>query len=112
METFDVPSYKKSSSLSSQEAARIIRYQFLEDVRKKANASKIALGHNADDQAETLMMWLLRGAGLKGLGGMPPVRDGVIIRPLIETTRKEIETFLNKKDIPLWWIALIRQMTM
>jgi tRNA(Ile)-lysidine synthase len=100
IETFDVPAYKKSRSLSSQEAARIIRYRFLEEVRKKTNASKIALGHNADDQAETLMMWLLRGTGLKGLGGMPPVRDGIIIRPLIETTRKEIETFLSKKDIP------------
>ena len=99
VETYDVPAYKKRRSLSSQEAARIVRYQFLEEVRNKVSATKIALGHNANDQAETLMMWLFRGAGLKGLGGMPPVR-GVIIRPLIETTRKEIEEFLSKKNIP------------
>jgi tRNA(Ile)-lysidine synthase len=100
MKTFDVPSFKKKSTLSSQEAAREVRYQFLEDVRKRCNGSKIALGHTADDQAETLMMWLLRGTGLKGLGGMPPVRGGIIIRPLIETTREEVETFLKEKSIP------------
>lgn len=100
VETFDVPSYKKEHSLSSQEAARLVRYQFLEELKKRTGASKIALGHNANDQAETLMMWLLRGAGLKGLGGMPPVRSGVIIRPLIETTRKQIAAFLDKKKIP------------
>jgi tRNA(Ile)-lysidine synthase len=99
VETCDVPAYKKRRSLSSQEAARIVRYRFLEEVRNKVSATKIALGHNANDQAEMLMMWLFRGAGLKGLGGMPPVR-GVIIRPLIETTRKEIEEFLSKKNIP------------
>jgi tRNA(Ile)-lysidine synthase len=100
IKTFDVPSFKKRSTLSSQEAAREVRYQFLEDVRQRCNASKIALGHNADDQAETLMMWLLRGTGLKGLGGMPPVRGGIIIRPLIETTREEIEAFLTERSIP------------
>jgi len=100
IKTVDVPSFKKRSTLSSQEAARVVRYQFLEDVRKRFHASKIALGHTADDQAETLMMWLLRGTGLKGLGGMPPVRGGIIIRPLIETTREEIETFLEEKSIP------------
>ena len=100
VKSFDVPSYKKNHSLSCQEAARIVRYQFLEEVKNKTGASKIALGHNADDQAETLVMWLLRGAGPRGLGGMPPVRNGVIIRPLIETTRKEIAAFLDQKNIP------------
>lgn len=100
METVDVPSFKKRAALSSQEAARVIRYQFLEEVRQRCNGSKIALGHTADDQAETLMIWLLRGAGLKGLGGMPAVRGGVVIRPLIETTREEIVTFLRARKIP------------
>jgi len=100
VEAFDVPAYKKKSSLSSQEAARVIRYQFLEEASKQFNASKIALGHNADDQAETLMMWLIRGTGLKGLSGIPPVREGVIIRPLIETTRDEVEAYLKGRDIP------------
>jgi tRNA(Ile)-lysidine synthase len=95
----DVPAYRRLRSCSLQEAARDVRYRFLEDVRGTVGAAKVALGHNADDQAETVMLWLLRGAGLKGLGGMPPVRNGVIIRPLIETTRKEIETYLRTKGI-------------
>jgi len=95
----DVPAYCRESSRSFQEAAREVRYRFLEEVRAKFRAAKIALGHNADDQAETVMLWLLRGAGLKGLGGMPPVRNGVIIRPLIETTREEIEAYLREKGI-------------
>ena len=100
LRSFDVPSYKKTSSLSSQEAARVVRYQFLEEVREQFKASKIALGHNANDQAETLMMWLLRGSGPRGLSGIPPVREGVIIRPLIETTREEIEAFIKEREIP------------
>lgn len=95
----DVPAYCRERSRSLQEAAREVRYRFLEAVRVNAGAVKIALGHNADDQAETVMLWLLRGAGLKGLGGMPPVRSGIIIRPLIETTREEIETYLRAKGI-------------
>ena len=95
----NVPAYCREHSRSLQEGAREIRYRFLQDVRLQCRAGKIALGHNADDQAETVMLWLLRGAGLKGLGGMPPVRDGIIIRPLIETTRQEIETYLREKDI-------------
>jgi tRNA(Ile)-lysidine synthase len=100
VKSFDVPAYKKKSSLSSQEAARVIRYQFLKEVKENCSAEKIALGHNANDQAETMMMWLLRGTGVKGLSGIPPVREGVIIRPLIETTREEIETYLKEEGIP------------
>lgn len=100
VKNFDVPAYKKKSLFSPQEAARVIRYQFLKEVKEKCNATKIALGHNANDQAETLMMWLLRGAGVKGLSGIPPVREGVIIRPLIETTRDEIETYLKEEGTP------------
>lgn len=99
VKNYDVPSYRRRSSSCLQEAARDVRYRFLEEVRKDCQGGKIALGHNADDQAETVMLWLLRGAGLKGLGGMPPVRDGVIIRPLLETTREEIESYLRQKDI-------------
>ena len=99
VKTYDVPSYQRRSSLSFQEAAREVRYRFLEEVRKECQGKKIALGHNADDQAETVMLWLLRGAGLQGLGGMPPVRNGVIIRPLLETTREEIESYLGDRGI-------------
>ena len=63
-------------------------------------AQKIALGHHADDQVETLLIRLFRGSGLKGLKGMLPIRDGVVIRPLLETWRREIESFAAENQIP------------
>jgi tRNA(Ile)-lysidine synthase len=77
-----------------QETARDLRYEIYERVARELKACKIALGHNADDQAETVMMRLLRGAGRKGLSGIPPVR-GNVIRPLIDTGRKDIEAYLT-----------------
>lgn len=85
---------------SPEEVARDARLGFLFKVAKKIKADKIALGHNLDDQAETVLMRLLRGTGLYGLGGILPkrqIRGFEIIRPLIETKRKEIEAFLRKK---------------
>ena len=82
---------------SPEERARQVRYLFLEEVKEKFSAHKIALGHNLDDQAETVIMRMMRGSGASGLSGIPPFRDGKIIRPLIELTREEIKVFLNKK---------------
>lgn len=66
----DVPSYMKLTGQGSQEAARNKRYEFLHQVAAKYNAASIALAHHADDQAETVMLHLLRGSGLSGLAGM------------------------------------------
>ncbi|MBF8260952.1 MAG: putative ATPase [candidate division NC10 bacterium] len=77
---------------SLQNAARNLRYRFIERVADEQGATKIAMGHHQDDQAETVLMNLLRGSGTRGLGGIPPVR-GRIIRPLIECSRKEIEAY-------------------
>jgi tRNA(Ile)-lysidine synthase len=76
-----------------QESARDLRYKMYEAVAAETGAAKIALGHNADDQAETVLMWLIRGSGRSGMTGIPPVR-GRIIRPLIGIERKEIREFL------------------
>ncbi|MEI6128297.1 MAG: tRNA lysidine(34) synthetase TilS [Pseudomonadota bacterium] len=100
LEARDVQAFKKERGLSLQEAAREVRYEFLQDVLKQHSADKIALGHHADDQAETVLMRLLRGASLKGLSGIPPVREGIIIRPLIQSTRKELEGYLKVKNVP------------
>ena len=89
----------KDGKGSLEEKARVIRYRFLEKVKNKYNANKIALGHNKNDQAETVIMRLLRGSGLEGLKGIPPVRDKVIIRPIIGLTRDEILYYLNKKGL-------------
>ena len=84
---------------SKEEVARTARYSFLEKVRKKHKARKIALGHNLNDQAETIVMRLLRGSGPSGLTGIPPCRDGSIFRPLIEIERTEIENYLKAKKL-------------
>jgi tRNA(Ile)-lysidine synthase len=89
----------KKTRGSREEAARNARYAFLEKVRKKHKAQKIALGHNLNDQAETVLMRLLRGSGPSGLTGIPPCRDGSIIRPLIEIERPEIERYLKAKKL-------------
>jgi len=89
----------KKTRGSREEVARNARYAFLERVRKKHKAQKIALGHNLNDQAETILMRLLRGSGPSGLTGIPPCRDGSIIRPLIEIERPEIENYLKKKKL-------------
>ena len=90
----DVKKFAGSEGLNIQEAARELRYAVYEEISENIKADRIALGHNADDQAETILMRLFRGSGRKGLAGIPPKR-GRIIRPLIETERKEIEAFLD-----------------
>ncbi|MDI6744597.1 MAG: tRNA lysidine(34) synthetase TilS [Thermodesulfovibrionales bacterium] len=89
----DVKSYAREYGLNKQEAARELRYKIFEDTALEIGANRIALAHNADDQAETFFMRILRGSGQRGLAGIPPVR-GKIIRPLIEIERNEIENFL------------------
>ncbi len=89
----DVSKYTEDTGLNKQEAARELRYQVYGEISGLAKAGLIALGHNADDQAETVLMRLLRGSGRKGLSGIPPVR-GNIIRPLINVTKKEINDLM------------------
>ena len=96
---FNVKEFQKLSGFSPQDAARKIRFQFFHDLLKKHHAKKIALGHNADDQVETILLRIMRGSGLQGLKGILPLRDGKIIRPLLETWREEIESFAIEKGI-------------
>ena len=84
---------------SLQDAARTLRYRFLERVADEQGATRIALGHHLDDQAETVLMNLLRGSGTRGLGGIPPAR-GRMIRPLIECSREGIEQYALSEGVP------------
>ena len=97
---FDVMEFAKQEGLSLQDAGRRIRFRFFMSLLAKYGAQKIALGQNADDQVETVLLRLIRGAGLKGLKGMLPVREEIVIRPLLETWRKEIESFAREEGIP------------
>lgn len=104
-EIYKIDLHKEAQSLkmTEEEAGRFKRYQIFNKVLKKYKAVKIAVAHNMNDQAETVIMRIFRGTGLKGLTGIPPIRDN-IIRPLIECSRDDIEeycTFYNleyKKD--------------
>jgi tRNA(Ile)-lysidine synthase len=88
---------KKKGSL--EELCRESRYDFLLSLMRERGFGKIALGHNLDDQAETVLMNVIRGTGIDGLKGIDPVRD-CYIRPLIEVTRAEIMEFLDRRKIP------------
>lgn len=79
---------------SLEEQLREIRYEFLKRTAADHGYTKIALGHHADDNAEAVLLRLLRGSGIRGLAGIPPVRDGVIIRPLIHARRRDIMAYL------------------
>jgi tRNA(Ile)-lysidine synthase len=94
-ESIDLSHCADDTGVNLQEAARKLRYAAYEKISMKLMASRIALGHNADDQAETVFMRLLRGSGRKGMTGIPPVR-GIIIRPLIDIERNAIEHFLSQ----------------
>ncbi len=97
-ERVDVNAYAQKNGLGSEEAGRLIRYEAFERIKEEEGASKIAVAHNINDRAETVIMRLARGSGLKGLVGISPVR-GDIIRPLINCDRSEIESYCKKEAI-------------
>ncbi len=88
----DVRALSQSGGMSEEEAARKLRYEFLDGAAKRLGCNVIATAHNANDNAETLLFNLTRGGGLKGLCGIPP-RRGNIVRPLLNSTRREIEEY-------------------
>ena len=109
VERQDVGRACKQHQWSLEEGARRIRYEFLSRVASTQRADRVALAHTADDQAETVLMRLVRGTGLLGLGAIPvvrPLREGkemtraMIIRPLLEVWRSEILASLHKEKIP------------
>lgn len=97
----DVAAAARDTGRGVEETAREMRYDFLQQTAQRLGCTVIATAHNADDNAETMVMNLLRGTGLRGLGGIPPVRDG-IVRPLLTTTRGEIEDYLRTQG--LTWV--------
>jgi tRNA(Ile)-lysidine synthase len=88
---------EKGKSLSSENNLREIRYNFFEEVRQENYFDSIAVAHNADDQVETFLMRVIRGAGLQGLSAMK-YKTGKIIRPLLGISRKEILDYLKKTN--------------
>jgi tRNA(Ile)-lysidine synthase len=99
VEAIDVPAYRKQARLSAQAAARAVRYRFLKEVAGRTGASRVALAHHADDQAETVLLHFIRGAGPPGLKGMEPVR-GIYIRPFLLLRRAQILEYCRAKQLP------------
>jgi tRNA(Ile)-lysidine synthase len=98
-----VREHAAANKLSIEHAARELRYQWMTKLARQQHLDAIAAAHNADDQAETVLMKFLRGAGTRGLAGIHPVllRDGMrIVRPLLETSRAEIEDYLHSLKQP------------
>ncbi len=96
----DVPRYREETGLSEEEAARVLRHDSFLDVCGRVGADRIALAHNADDCAETVLFHLARGTGIRGMGGIRPVsewKDTVIIRPLLCVSRAEIEDWITAR---------------
>ena len=98
----DCPKIAKEKGISLEEAARFERYDFFRRTARVKGTEKIAIAHNEDDQAETVLMRAIRGTGIAGLGGMAPLkkmRGFTVIRPLIEISRKEIEDFMRDNNL-------------
>ena len=94
----DIPQMARERKLSAEEAGRLARYEIFEETAREWAADHIAVAHNKNDQAETILWNLARGSGLDGAAGIRPVR-GKIIRPLLECSREEIEAYLRQKGI-------------
>ena len=99
VESIDVASYAQTQRLSVEDSARRLRYDFLARVAGSVSADRIAVGHTRDDQAETFLLKLIRGAGLTGLGGIYP-RRGRVVRPLLDVGRADLRRYLESRGQP------------
>lgn len=106
----DVGLFAEQSSLSIEEAARILRYRFLFSEAERQHAQAVAVGHTADDQVETVLMNILRGAGLQGLTGMSPSslpnewsEEIPLVRPLLSVWNQEVKSYCREHQLaPLY----------
>lgn len=95
----DIQKIAQEKKISTEAAGREERYRFFEEIYQEKRANRIATAHTANDNAETILMNIMRGTGISGLKGIEPIRDGKYIRPLITCTRKEIEAYVLEKKL-------------
>ncbi|WDP90413.1 MAG: tRNA lysidine(34) synthetase TilS [Desulfobacter sp.] len=100
VESRDIKAFAKKQKLSLEEAGRNARYDFFSRTAAAGGYTRIATGHNRDDHVELVLMNLIRGTGPTGLRGIPPVREGRFIRPLINMPKADILAFLASVDQP------------
>ncbi|MCB0507514.1 MAG: tRNA lysidine(34) synthetase TilS [Bacteroidetes bacterium] len=97
--TFDTISFKKDKQISTQMAARELRYQWFEKIRKENHFHKIVTAHHLNDQIETILLNFTKGTGLQGLTGMQP-KNGYIVRPMLNISKQAILQFAQENKIP------------
>ena len=95
----DIHKISEERNLSCEMAGREIRYDFFKELIVKLKANKVALAHNANDQAETILMRIMRGTGIAGMIGIRPVRDKIYVRPILHLSRKKIENYCMNNNI-------------
>lgn len=98
--TVDIGLLQREKGRSLEDIGREERYRFLDEAAERCGAGKIATGHHREDQAETVLIHLLRGSGTEGLKGILPIRDGRVIRPLLDVGRADIAEFLRRERLP------------
>jgi tRNA(Ile)-lysidine synthase len=96
---FDTTGYAEDRKISIEMAARELRYEWFEILRKQYEADAIAVAHHRDDSVETVLLNLIRGTGIKGLSGISP-RNGYVVRPLLTVSRSEIEDYIIERELP------------
>ena len=96
--SIDVQKLANNNKVGTEEAGRYVRYKFFDEVLEETSSNKIAIAHNKNDKAETMIMNIMRGSGITGLKGIEPKR-GKYIRPLIECERFEIEDYCEKEKL-------------
>ncbi len=96
--SIDVIKFANNNKIGTEEAGRIARYDFFDEILEKTGANKIAIAHNKNDKVETMIMNVFRGSGLSGLKGIEPKRDKYI-RPLIDCERQEIEKYCDEEKL-------------
>lgn len=95
---FDTTAYATEHRLSIEMAARELRYNWFEEMRQRFNAQAIAVAHHRDDSVETVLLNLIRGTGIRGMGGIRP-KNGYVIRPLLTVSRSEILAWLGEQHL-------------
>ena len=95
----DVAELAKDCKLSTEEAGRKARYDFFNELKEAHGFTRIATAHNKNDNAETVLMRIIRGSGLDGLSGIPYVREDNVVRPLLDVSRQEIEEYCKKYNL-------------
>ena len=96
IKSINVPEYCEKNGLTIEEGARKLRYEMFDEIRINTKSNKIAIGHNLNDQAETILMRIMRGTGLQGLKGIDYIRDNIIIRPILDIDRRDIEEYCKQ----------------